>query len=105
MEFELDGNVDVKPSGKLEIVLPDYIVMLPQQELDIVQRLNEERIIAAGRGDDTSIVVVTSSGDILIYDSTNSGYVEPIREGLYVRVGDHLDSLTWIFEHAQPLTA
>lgn len=104
MEFELDGDVDVKPVGKLEIVLPDYIVMLSQQELNAVQLLDEERIIAAGRCDDTSIVIVTSSGDILKYDSFNTGDVEPIREGLYVRIGTHLDSLTWIFEHAQPLT-
>jgi hypothetical protein len=78
MELELEGGT-VEVSGNVEIELPDYMVMLVQEELDEARRAQarDEMIIAAGRKPDCQeIVVMTATGRLLVLDGAKHGLPE-----------------------------
>ena len=75
MELELEGG-GFEVEGNVEIELPDYMVMLPQAELDEARRAvqRNQMIIAAGRKPDTNeIVLMTAVGRLLSLEPEQHG--------------------------------
>lgn len=87
MELELDGG-DVIVEGNIQITLPDYMTMLPQQELSELKHAQQrnQMIVAAGRKPNTTdIVLVTADNRILVLDAAKhqipEGVIVPIDWG------------------------
>lgn len=70
MEFILQGRTAVHTEGSIMIELPDYMVVLPEPELQeaLSTTNNGDLIIAAGRHQDGDIVLLTGSGDMMEID-------------------------------------
>lgn len=112
MELELEGG-STEVSGNVEVTLPDYMVMLPQEELTEVRRAaqRDQMIIAAGRKPDTGeIVLMTGEAKLMVLKAgafgIPDGPVLPIdfghtlaveKEGYYEMASD------WVIENAEPI--
>lgn len=71
MEFELNGG-SLKVGGNIEVVLPDYMTILPREELVEVARASQrdQMIVAAGRHPETGdVVFMTATGKLMTLDS------------------------------------
>ena len=108
MEFELEGGQFVS-SGNVEITLPDYMVMLPQEQLDAIET-GEQLIIAAGRAtvDADDIVVMTNKGVFKVLSSITKnlphGIVSPDSFGWTLSISTptntHEYPTYWVLENA-----
>lgn len=110
MELELEGG-SFEAVGNVEVTLPDYMVMLPQEELDEAKRAvqRDQMIIAAGRKPDTGeIVFMTATSRLMVLDAGKheipDGKVIPIdwghglaveHEGYYAMASD------WVIDNAE----
>jgi hypothetical protein len=95
MELELDGTSEIEMSGDIEITLPDYMIMLPQSELDDARRARQKEhlIVAAGRKPGSNdIVLFTADNRVYVFDTAKyevpSGEAFPIDCGQSLRIHD-----------------
>lgn len=116
MEFELEGG-RFEVQGNIEVELPDYMVMLPKEELDEARRAAQapQMIVAAGRKpDSTEIMLFTADSRLLVLDAAQhqipNGKVIPIDWGHTVAVdndefvkGYYEIAADWAIENATPL--
>ena len=108
MELELEGNDSITIIGDAEITLPDYMTMLPQEELNECRENKDQvhLIIAAGRHPNGDIVAVTANmkfmcmkhGEFGIPD----GQVEPIDCGQTLRIDERNYEMAtdWFIDNA-----
>lgn len=113
MELELEGDTSVEVSGGVEMTLPDYMTMLPQEELNEARRAvqRDQMIVAAGRRPGTDeVVILTATNRLLVLHVAQHGVpdgkVIPIdwghglaveREGYYEMAAD------WAIANAEPV--
>lgn len=112
MEFELEGG-SFEAQGNVEVTLPDYMVMLPQAELDEARRAvqRDQMIIAAGRKPDSDeIVVMTATAKLMVLNAGEhgipTGKVLPIDFGHTVAIeheGYYEMASDWVIANAAPL--
>lgn len=116
MELELEGG-SFEVQGNVEVLLPNYMAMLPPDELDEARRAahRSELVIAAGRKPDTSeIIVMTGDNRLLVLDGdahgVPKGRVFPIDCGQTVAVDSdefvkgYFEMATdWVLDVATPI--
>lgn len=116
MEFELEGG-SFEAVGNVEVTLPDYMVMLPKEELEEARRAAQadQMVVAVGRKPGTSdIVLFTADNRLMILDAAAhkipDGKVLPIDWGHGVAVdnpefvkGYYEMASDWVIENAQPI--
>jgi hypothetical protein len=112
MELELEGG-SVEASGNIEVTLPNYMTMLPQEELDEARRAvqRDQMIVAVGRKPGTDeVVILTATSKLMVLKVAEHGVPEgrviPIdwghglaveREGYYEMAAD------WAIANAEPI--
>lgn len=116
MELELEGG-DLEVSGDIEVSLPDFMVMLPAEELAEARRAvqRDQMVIAAGRRPDSDeIVMMTGDNRLLTLAGDQHqlprGKVVPIDfgHGLAIESDEYVRGFfeaaaDWAIENATPL--
>jgi len=112
MEIELEGG-SFAVSGNVEVTLPNYMVMLSQEELAEARRASQrdQMIIAAGRKPNSDeIVLMTATNRLMILKVEEHGIpkgrVIPIDFGHTVAVeheGYYEMASDWVIENAEPI--
>lgn len=109
VKLGLDGNVLLEASGETEVVLPNYMTILSQDELKHVcaERYRERLIIAAGRVPDSDdIIMMTAMNTLMLLNveklSVPCGNVIPIDCGRLISfIGtDHKIAAGWMIDNA-----
>lgn len=116
MEFELEGG-SIEVTGDIEVTLPNYMMMLPKEELEEARRASQrdQMIIAVGRRPGTSdIVLFTADNRLLCLNAMNhnvpTGKVLPIDWGHGIAIdvegssrGYYEMTSDWVIENADPI--
>lgn len=95
MELELDESASISVIGDTEITLPDYMTMLPQDELDECKTADSASylIIAAGRHPNGDIVALNAQMQFYTLKhgvfGEPGGQITPIDHGLTLRIDEH----------------
>lgn len=111
MELELDGG-GMEASGNVEVTLPDYMTMLPQEELAEARRAaqNDQMIIAAGKKPDSDeIVLMTGDARLMVLKKPGrfgipEGRVLPIDFGMTLAVekeGYYEMASDWVIDNSE----
>lgn len=116
MEFELEGG-SFEATGNIEVTLPDYMVLLPAEELTEARRAiqADQMVIAAGRRPDSDeIVLMTADNRLLVLDGaahelpkgrafpTDFGHTIAIDNDEFVR-GYFEVAADWAIDNATPI--
>jgi hypothetical protein len=116
MEFELGSGTEATVEGNVDIELPDYVTMLPREELLEAKRASQrnEMIIAAGRHPESGdIVALTGDGKLLQmrrgFDGIPDGPVIPIDfgHGVAIETGTGYFEMAsdWFVHNSQTILA
>lgn len=111
MEFELEGDTWTEVSDNVEITLPEYMTMLPQEELNEARRAvqRDQMIVAAGRRPGTDeVVILTATNRLMTLHGVPDGKVIPIDWGHRIAVereGEGYYEMTadWAIANAEPV--
>lgn len=112
MELELEGGPAVEVSGNVEVTLPDYMTMLPQEELNEARRAvqRDKVIIAAGRRpeDTDEVVILTATNRLMVLRVAQygvpDGKVIPINWGHSLAVEGYYEmAADWAIANAEPI--
>lgn len=112
MELELEGG-SFEAVGNVEVTLPNYMTMLPQEELDEARRAarRDQMIVGAGRKPGTDeIVLMTATSKLMVLKTSGygipTGRVIPIDfgHGLAVKQDDYFKMTSdWVITNAEPI--
>jgi len=114
MELELEGVEGATMEGDVEMELPDYVVMLPREELEEAKRAAQrnQMVLAAGRHPETGDIVLLTGGGVLMelpkgHDGIPDGPVLPIDfgHGVAIDTGKNYYEMAadWVIHNARTI--
>jgi hypothetical protein len=114
MEFDLEGAEGITVEGDVEMELPDYVVMLPREELEEAKRAAQrnQMVLAVGRHPASGDIVLLTGGGTLMelskgHDGIPDGPVMPIDFGHTVAIdtgkGYYEMAADWVIHNARTI--